>query len=91
MCIKKGARGVERSVAHAEPIVVSAVRIIVAKAGENRAPPRTFWENKINIKKNQIAGGIRTHKTLPGIDHACFQIAEMAMTAMTWERGPGPL
>lgn len=29
-CVRKGARGVERSVAHAEPMVVSAVRRMVA-------------------------------------------------------------
>lgn len=53
--------------------------------------PGHSGKNKIKVKKKQIAGEISTHKTLPGIDHACFQIAEMAMTAMTWERGPGPL
>lgn len=29
--------------------------------------------------------------TLPGIDQACFHIVEMAMTAMTCNRGPEPL
>jgi len=42
MYVRNGARGVERRVAHIEPMVVSAVSMIVAKAGENRAPARTF-------------------------------------------------
>lgn len=28
--------------------------------------------------------------TLPGIDHACFHMAEMAMTPMTCNRGQVP-
>jgi hypothetical protein len=39
---RKGPRGVERRVAHAEPRVVRVIRKRVAYIGENRAPPRTF-------------------------------------------------
>lgn len=39
---RKGAKGVHSSVAHAEPIVVSTVSKMVAKAGEKRAPASTF-------------------------------------------------
>ena len=35
--------------------------------------------------------GQLTQRTLPGIDQACFQTAEMAITAMTWAKGQGPL
>jgi hypothetical protein len=42
-CVRNGASGVDNRVAHAEPIVVSAERSIVANTGEKRAPARTFW------------------------------------------------
>lgn len=31
-----------------------------------------------------------TQRTLPGIDQACFHIAEMLRTAMTWAVGMRP-
>jgi hypothetical protein len=39
---KSGARGVARRVAQADPSVVRVVRSSVARAGEKRAPARTF-------------------------------------------------
>ena len=39
---KKGARGAARRVAHSEPMVVRAVSMMVANAGEKRAPASTF-------------------------------------------------
>jgi hypothetical protein len=41
-CVRKGARGLERSVAKMEPIIVSAVSSRVASAGEKSAPANTF-------------------------------------------------
>jgi len=40
--VRKGESGVERSVAQREPRVVSRVRKRVARAGERRAPAKTF-------------------------------------------------
>lgn len=40
--VMRGPRGIARSVAHAEPTVVSAANKMVASPGENRAPPSTF-------------------------------------------------
>ena len=47
-CVRKGARGVARSVANVEPTVVSAVSRRVASAGENRAPAKTFYGEVIS-------------------------------------------
>jgi len=41
--VRKGESGVERSVAQREPRVVSRVRKRVARAGEKRAPAKTFF------------------------------------------------
>lgn len=41
-CVRNGASGVANSVAQAEPSIVSVVSNIVAYAGENKAPPKTF-------------------------------------------------
>jgi hypothetical protein len=40
--VRKGARGLERRVAHIEPIVVNVVNRRVASAGWKSAPARTF-------------------------------------------------
>lgn len=40
--VKNGANGVDSIVAHAEPTIVSVVSRIVAYAGENSAPAKTF-------------------------------------------------
>jgi len=44
--VRKGESGVERSVAQREPRVVSRVRKRVARAGEKRAPAKTFFRKK---------------------------------------------
>ena len=54
------ARGVERRVAQAEPIVVRAVRRRVAKAGEKRAPARTFCVREIECMR--VVGEISSCK-----------------------------
>ena len=41
-CVRKGARGVAKSVANVDPKVVSVVSRRVASAGEKRAPANTF-------------------------------------------------
>lgn len=43
---KSGARGAERRVAQADPIIVSAERRSTANGGEKRAPARTFYERE---------------------------------------------
>lgn len=58
-CVRKGARGVESMVAQSEPMVVRAVRRMVAYAGEKSAPARTF------CKMTMSGGGTKLASTHP--------------------------
>jgi len=53
--VRKGERGVERRVAQREPRVVSRVRKRVARAGEKRAPAKTFceWCERVRMERKK--------------------------------------
>lgn len=61
--VRKGASGLERSVAQVDPMVVRRVRRRVAYAGENKAPARTFcWpQSKYRVTLRNIWNGPRLH------------------------------
>lgn len=62
---RKGPSGVERRVAHNDPIVVRVVRRMVAYKGENRAPPRTFLGIKRFILRFIRPRLVLSEKTYP--------------------------
>jgi len=51
--VREGESGVERSVAQMEPRVVRKVRKRVARAGEKRAPAKTFFRKYENDGKGK--------------------------------------
>jgi hypothetical protein len=90
-----GASGVANSVAQIEPAVVSAVSSSVPYKGVNSTPASTFYmyhNDKMISNGNQEVMEVQglTQSTLPGIDHACFQMAVTAITPTTCAVSAGP-